>query len=214
MAETTKKLTPKGKRKREAILDATLELAIRDGLEAVSFGQLAKALKISKSGLFSHFANKDELQLAAVAHAQQGFEAEVFRSGFLDAPAGLPRLWAFLQAWLSYAEGRLVVGGCFFQALMAEYHNRPGPIRDRLKELVEAFGAAIRRLVEDAVNAGHLQPDLDLDQLAWELHALMAAANHGQQLWRELGILTICRRSLRDRLEAATTEAGRALAVL
>lgn len=206
-----KKQTPKGQRKRAAILDATLEIAVRDGLAGVSFGQLAKALGISKSGLFTHFATKDELELAAVEHAQHGFEAQVLGTGFMHTPEGLPRLWAFLEAWHAYARGRHAAGGCVFQTLIAEFHNRPGPVRDLLKRQIEGFGEVLRRLVQAAVDAGHLQADLDVVRLAWELQALMAAANHGQQLWRELELLAFSRRSLSDRLEAASTPAGRAL---
>lgn len=201
-----KRLTPKGRRVREAVLDAAIEIAIPDGLEAVTFGRLAKQLGISKSGLFSHFATKLELQLAAVDHAEQRFVTQVFRAEFLQAPRGLPRLWALCDGWLLYAQAVAAEGGCFFQALVAEYHNRPGPLRDRAKGTVETFNASLQRAITDAKTAGHLRDDVPTERFAFELHSLMGGANGGFQLFGDPGVFSLCRDCLRERIEAFRTE--------
>ena len=55
-----------GERTRGAILRAAASLATVDGLEGLSIGNLAAAIGMSKSGLYAHFASKQELQLATV----------------------------------------------------------------------------------------------------------------------------------------------------
>ncbi len=59
----------RGERTRVAVLDAAVAMASVDGLEAMSLARLADATRVSKSGLFAHWPDKEALQLAVVAHA-------------------------------------------------------------------------------------------------------------------------------------------------
>ena len=80
-----------GVRTRKAILHQAVSLATVEGLEGLSIGGLAKALGISKSGLYAHFGSKQELQLATIEEADRVFHLEVIEPA-LVAPEGLPRL--------------------------------------------------------------------------------------------------------------------------
>jgi len=57
----------RGRRTRREILSTAVELGSREGLEALTIGRLAACAGVSKSGLFAHFGNKQELQLATIA---------------------------------------------------------------------------------------------------------------------------------------------------
>ena len=48
-----------------------VSLATVEGPEGLSIGELAKALGISKSGLYAHFGSKQELQLATIDEAER-----------------------------------------------------------------------------------------------------------------------------------------------
>src|SRR5712691_12661768 len=100
-APTTDKRRIRGDRTRQAILSRAGQLASAEGLEAVSLQRLAGDLGISKSGLFAHFGSKEELQLANVDEAARVFTEEVLRPG-LKAAAGLGRVWAMCNSYLSY----------------------------------------------------------------------------------------------------------------
>ena len=75
-----------GLRTRKAILQEAVSLATVEGLEGLSIGGLAKALGISKSGLYAHFGSKQELQLATIDEAERIFDLEV-----IDPPRGRPK---------------------------------------------------------------------------------------------------------------------------
>ena len=171
----------KGARTRAAILSAALVEAGSAGLSGLSFGRLASAVGMSKSGLFAHFKGKEELQLAVLEEAQRRYAEAVIRPS-VAAPRGLPRLWALCQAWLGYAEGEVFSNGCFFSAVAAEFDNRPGPVRARIATLAASWTHELARAIEQAQARGHLHPELEPRQLAFELHALMTAANAAHQL--------------------------------
>src|ERR1700746_771479 len=128
----------KGVRTRENILQVAVNLASMEGLEGLTIGRLADELKMSKSGLFSHFGSREDLQMATVEMARQIFVEHVIRPA-LAAPEGAPRLWALCDAWVRYVEHPVFPGGCLFAAASFEFDSRPGPVRDRVAAAVEQW---------------------------------------------------------------------------
>jgi len=181
-----------------------MDLASTDGLEGLSVGSLADKLRMSKSGLHAHFGSMEGLQLAVIEAARQVFIETVVRPG-LAAPRGLPRLWALVDAWLTYAESKVFRGGCFFASASAEFDNRPGPIRDRIAAIMREWIEALRLAVEKAVAEGHLARGTRADLLAFELHALSMEANWSFQLFGERDAFALARAAIGARLRAAAT---------
>ena len=56
---------------KEKILQATLELAAKEGLGSVSLAQIAKKVGIQKPSLYNHFASKDEIILGLYQYLRQ-----------------------------------------------------------------------------------------------------------------------------------------------
>src|SRR3954467_11879142 len=92
-----------GERSRAAILREAARLATVEGLDGLSLARLADAVGMSKSGLFAHFGSKEELQLATVGAASAIFEELVIGPAG-EAPAGVPRLRAYVERFLDHVE--------------------------------------------------------------------------------------------------------------
>src|SRR5881394_3994158 len=118
-----------GMRTRKAILREAVSLATVEGLEGLSIGGLAKALGISKSGLYAHFGSKQELQLATVDEAERIFDAEVIEPAVAAAP-GLAQLVALCDAFFDHLLRHTFPGGCFFAGAVLEMGTRPGPVKE------------------------------------------------------------------------------------
>jgi AcrR family transcriptional regulator len=166
----------KGERTRGAILDEAARLATVDGLEGLSIGQLARAMGMSKSGLYAHFASKLDLQLATIESARQTFVDEVLVPA-LCAPRGIERLIALCEAFLSHVERRIFPGGCFFAAAAVDVGTRPGPTQDAILAQRLDWLGLLERLAREAAELGQLDSAVDPAQLAFELQALLVAAN-------------------------------------
>ncbi|HEY5610724.1 MAG TPA: TetR family transcriptional regulator C-terminal domain-containing protein, partial [Thermoanaerobaculia bacterium] len=87
------------------------------------------------------------------------------------------------RAWLSYAQRKVFRGGCFFAAASAEFDSRPGVIRDRVASVMAEWMNALETAVRKAQGEGDLRDDLDVSQLAFEINAMMFAANWAFQLY-------------------------------
>jgi AcrR family transcriptional regulator len=197
----------RGERTRRQILDLAVHLASVEGLDGLSIGKLAAKLQMSKSGLFASFGSKEELQMATIERARQIFVDVVVRKALM-APRGLPRLWALCDAWLDYASRNVFRGGCFFAAVSAEFDSRPGPIRDRIAELMREWLNTLAVAVRKAQEAGHLSIAADPAQLAFEIHSLSMGANWANQLHGDYQAFDRARTAIRQRLSALTSASG------
>ena len=197
----------KGEQTRAAILDAAARLATVDGLEGLSIGHLARATGMSKSGLYGHFGSKLDLQLATIEAARQTFVAEVLRPA-LRAPKGIQRLLAVCEAFLSHVERRVFPGGCFFSSAAVDVGTRPGPVHDAVAAQRLDWRTVLERLAREAAEQGELKSSIDPAQLAFELQALLVAANTSFILQDEAGAFERARVAIRERLRIAEPAAN------
>ena len=145
---------PKTLSTREAILERAADLASVEGLESLTIGRLAGEMQMSKSGLFRHFGSKEELQLATVAAAAERFVEEVVRPA-LDEEEGMPRLRALTDGYIRHLEQQVFAGGCFWGSTVPEFDDRPGPVRDSIRNYFSAWSEGI---ANEARTAGLADP--------------------------------------------------------
>jgi AcrR family transcriptional regulator len=194
-------LETKGQRTRNSILEVAAALATEEGLDPLSIGRLAEAMGMSKSGLFAHFGSKEELQLATVDHAAALFVAEVIDPA-RSAPKGLARIWALCDRMIGYSERQVFPGGCFFAATSFEFNNRPGPVRDRIESMIRSWLSYLEHAVEQAQEAGELDPKVSAREIAFQLDAFAQASNAQYQLFRDPQVFDDARRAIQERLES------------
>ena len=194
-------LETKGQRTRNSILETAAALATEEGLEPLSIGRLAEETGMSKSGLFAHFGSKEELQLATVEYAATLFVAEVIEPA-RSAPRGLARIWALCDHMIGYSERQVFPGGCFFAATSFEFNNRPGPVRDRIEEMIRSWLSYLEHAVEQAQEAGELDRSASAREISFQLDAFAQASNAQYQLFRDPQVFDDARRAIQVRLES------------
>jgi AcrR family transcriptional regulator len=196
----------KGEETRERILEHAMRLASRDGLEGLTVGSLATELGLSKSGLFAHFGSKEALQVQVLQAAAQRFEETVVRPA-LTAPRGEPRLRAILERWLAWERDEGLPGGCIFIAAASELDDKPGPARDVLVEQQQRLLDALARAVRLCKEEGHFRADVDPEQLAFELDAIILGYHHRRRLMKDARADAFVRAAFERLLHAARAPA-------
>jgi AcrR family transcriptional regulator len=178
-----------------------VELSSVEGLDGLSLGRLATATGVSKSGLFAHWRDKEQLQLDAVEWAVRQWTGQVVEPA-LRAPAGVRRLFALHEARLAFYDAGVLPGGCFFFAVQAEFDDRPGAVRDRLARAMHEWQGLIRRLVVEAVALGEVDGGVEPAQLAYEIDALGEMVIIHSRLYDGAQALVHARRGVLQRLRA------------
>jgi AcrR family transcriptional regulator len=161
---------------RRAILRLAADLASIDGLEQVTLGRLATAMQMSKSGLYAYFTSKEDLQLATIESAWEIFDEHVLDG---DHPIDV-----LLRRWIAYYEQEIFPGGCPFATAALEFANRDCAVHDALAEALGRQLTVLREAVERAQRDGR-RLDVDAEQLAFELYAVLTAGNQRFRMTRD-----------------------------
>ena len=203
MLSPNRRRPTRGEHRRAEIVAAAADLGSAEGLERLSIGGLARAIGMSKSGLFAHFGSKEELQLAVIDAAAAEFEAAVEIPPLASEP-GLARLRAMLDAWVAYLGAKPFRGGCFFAAASREYQSREGAVRDELARTTGHWIAALEEQARVAVRQRELAADLDTPLFVFRLHAYVQQANWMRELFDDPHAFARASLAIASTLDAAS----------
>lgn len=187
---------------KERILTEGVDLLSRGGFAGVTLGLLAQKTGMSKSGLFAHFKSKDEVQLELLEKMTRlGFVS--FVEPAMQSPPGLARLRAVFLSWLGWTEKAGLHGGCPVAAGMFELDDVPesDPVRQRLISMEAGWRAQLAQLVNEAMEAGELRRDLDVDQFVWEMCGIYLNHHASHRFVRDPSALERAQRAFQSLIE-------------
>lgn len=156
---------------RERILSHGLGIASQQGLTALTMGTLARELDLPRSGVASHFADRESLQLGVLEQATALFLRDVVDIT-CSAPAGEARLKALFSRWIAWSRAPMLKGGCPFVHASRQSSELSDSVRMRLKEVLDGWSEIVTQAIEDAKRAGQFRAGLDAEQLVFELYGL------------------------------------------
>ncbi|MBO0746728.1 MAG: TetR/AcrR family transcriptional regulator [Acidimicrobiaceae bacterium] len=189
----------RGQRTRAEVAAQAAALASLDGLSGMTLSQLATRLGVAKSSIQAAYATKEDLQVAAVGAAIEIFVENVVAPA-QPQPAGRPRLEALVDGWISYVTRRVFPGGCFMIATLSEFDSHPGAVRDALAQARHAWLAMLEQEAAAAQAKGEIPAEPPAEMVAFEIDALLGAANVSRNLTDDLAPLTAARRLIDLRL--------------
>ena len=176
--------TQKSELTRTAIVGAAMDLALAEGLEAITLQAIASRLGLSKSGVFSRVGSREALQKAVIEEYGRSFLADVFVPA-MQKPKGLARLNEIIARWIARTRDVEAQTGCLYVAGAFEFDDREGELRDLLLEEITRWRAALRRTVTLAIEAGELKADTEPAQLVSEINGIMMNQLHDARFLRD-----------------------------
>ncbi len=176
--------TQKAELTRTAIVGAAVDLALAEGLEAITLQAVANRLALSKSGVFSRVGSREALQKAVIEEYGRRFLADVFVPA-MQKPKGLARLEDIVERWIARIRDVEAETGCIYTAGAFEFDDREGELRDLLFDEITRWRAALRRTVLQAVDSGELRADTDAAQVVSELNAIIIGLLHDARFLRD-----------------------------
>jgi len=159
-----------GRARREQIIEAAVDLFGRVGFNGATMLELAQRCEISRAGLSHHFPTKESL-MEAVLEARDREDRERFRRNGSGRGDGIGVLRGMVDLARHNAEVPGLIGG--FAVLSAEAASPDHPAHAYFTARYERIRSETARALRDARAAGYLVPDVDEEQAAAELTALM-----------------------------------------
>ncbi|QJY47477.1 TetR/AcrR family transcriptional regulator [Pseudonocardia broussonetiae] len=149
----------KSARTRERILDAAAEVLNRKGYAGTRLSDIADVAGLQAPAIYYYFPSRDDVIQEVVQVGLRRTLAEV-QAALAALPADAPRLDRILAAVAAHL--RVVLEDSrFASAAIRNAQQLPAAIREVQLLDERRYGALWRGLVDDAVAAGEIDPDLD-----------------------------------------------------
>ncbi|MGW3072060.1 TetR/AcrR family transcriptional regulator [Kitasatospora sp. NPDC001132] len=163
--------------RRQAVADAVLRVAAREGLEHASLRNVAEEAGLAVGSVRHYFAGSSELMVFAMGELAHRIETRirVHAAALLDpAAAGTDRrerTVRLLAETLPLDAARREESALWLSFVTAA-RTRPG-LRPRAAELHSGLDELVRRVLAESARAGGLAPGLDLELETRRLSALL-----------------------------------------
>jgi AcrR family transcriptional regulator len=139
---------------RDRIVLAALRVIPRHGLAATTMQQIAEEAGVSPPTLYHHFANKDDLLLAAVDHVATRLNPEALLGGAVSLEDPIATLGAFmaraLETQVEFVD--------FMRTMMVEVGNRPELAAVLFDRVISRMWGALSAYIHLQVAAGRFRP--------------------------------------------------------
>ena len=153
-----------GEQTRRKIIEVTTRLFANRGYAGTSLDLIAKEAKTSKSSIFWHFENKEDLLFTVVDRAMG--EWEVRAGSEILAQPDPPRQLAKLIELYRRLSGerpdtmRLLLG------LLLETADVNADVKRRFQRMYRGYRTSIQIVLEEGVSGGHFQTSIPTEHLA------------------------------------------------
>jgi AcrR family transcriptional regulator len=163
----------KGERTRLEILKQSIIYSSQYGLADITIGTVSKLCNLSRTGVISHFENKEDMQIAILEYGELLFRDRVVKPAWKEDP--LEHVITLLENWADWTSEMFKEHqvSCPFIKAVVEFQNRPSSkVRtftiDQQNRLIGYLTHRVQRCVEQ----DKLTADVASITIAYELYSL------------------------------------------
>ncbi|MDB4791794.1 TetR/AcrR family transcriptional regulator [Akkermansiaceae bacterium] len=157
MTDTAKAMaTPEGQARNEEIFQAAAELMVQRGYAGTSMGDLAKAVGMTKAGLYHHISSKQDMLFQILLHAMEGLERTV-----IEPAKRITDPEERLREMIRLHVRGLFDHGLEFAFLFPEKRHLEPAQQQVVGQQIESYLGLIRETLRELADEGKLQ-DLDI----------------------------------------------------
>jgi AcrR family transcriptional regulator len=179
--------------RRQQIAQAALELVANHGMKRLRMAAVARRVGLVPSGIYRHFANKDEM-LSAVLDLVEQRLGGIIRAARAATPDPVAALKEVLVRHMRFVrEGRAIPRMIFSDEIQSDHPQR----RRRVHEILAGYLAEVAGLVREGQDRGQVRPELDPDTVALMFLGMIVpaavlwhvtegefdATRHAQRVW-------------------------------
>ena len=150
----------KGEETRQAIIAKAAPLFNQQGYAGASMADIMAAVGLQKGGLYNHFANKDELAIAAFAYQWQQMNRLLAEALAKADPSPTGQLLAVVAMHGDLATGGLPVGGCPLLNTAVDSDDGNVLLRAQVQGAIGEWQGLIVALVQQGQQQGELRTDV------------------------------------------------------
>ncbi|HIG30191.1 MAG TPA: TetR/AcrR family transcriptional regulator, partial [Verrucomicrobiales bacterium] len=149
--------TPEGQARNEEVFRMAAKMMVQNGYGGASMGDLAKAVGITKAGVYHHISSKQDMLFQILQHALDGLERVVIEPAkLLEDPE--ERLREIIRLNVR----GIIDHGPEFTLLFPERHHLDPPQQEVVAKRIQNYRTFVRAALREMANQGKLR-DLDIN---------------------------------------------------
>jgi TetR/AcrR family transcriptional regulator, transcriptional repressor for nem operon len=151
---------------KDTVLQTATSLFLTKGYQLTSMDDIVAVSNVSKTNIYYHYKNKEELLLAIIDRLIDQYDRQishVLSQEDLSIPDRLDRM---LRLFAASQEQQDILGGCPFLTLYTQTANASGEVAARIKAFFERQLAGVEKLLEFGKHRGELPSDMPTAAIA------------------------------------------------
>jgi len=163
----------KGERTRLEILKQSIIYSSQYGLADITIGTVSKLCNLSRTGVISHFENKEDMQIAILEYGETLFRERVIKPAWREDP--LEHVVTLLENWADWTSEMFKEHqvSCPFIKAVVEFQNRPSSkVRTFTIEQQNRLISYLTHRINRCVEQNKLTAKIESVAIAYELYSL------------------------------------------
>ncbi|MGG4131851.1 TetR/AcrR family transcriptional regulator [Paenibacillus illinoisensis] len=166
---------------RTKAVEVAAQLFLRQGYSYVSMDEVVRASGVSKSNIYYHFKNKEELLQAVVQYWIAQYESQVYILLSQRERSVEERVNSFIATLSAGIEGRNFEGSCPFITLYMQTPASAPDVKASISRFFRELQPMIEKLFQQGVDSGEFREGMD----AGAVSSLFVAALEGSLVLAE-----------------------------
>ncbi len=162
----------KSERTREYIIENTAGIFNVKGYAGTSLSDLTEATKLTKGSIYGNFENKEEVALAAFDHNWKTVQ-DIVKGEMAKKGTYMEKLLVYVSTYDGFFKYPFPKGGCPILNTATESDDTHPALRKRAADALVSWKNAIVQLVEKGITAGEIRSDVDAEQIALTIMAMI-----------------------------------------
>lgn len=151
---------------KETVLQTATSLFLTRGYQLTSMDDIVAVSSVSKTNIYYHYKNKEELLLAIVDRLIERYDRQIMHVLSQEDLSIPDRLERMLHLFADSQEQQEILGGCPFLTLYTQTAHASEEVSARIKGFFDRQLTGVERLLEAGKQRGELPPEMPAAAMA------------------------------------------------
>jgi AcrR family transcriptional regulator len=180
----------KAEKTRQFIVETTAPIFNRKGYAGTSMSDITEATGLTKGSIYGNFQNKDEVALAAFDYNVQQVDA-IIRAEMAKWKTAKERLLVYPKVYGESMKLSILDAGCPILNTATESDDTHPELRARTIAAFTVWKNSITRIVKKGMDEGEFRSDIDAEDVAITMMAMIEGAVMMSKLTAKVSYLKI-----------------------
>lgn len=165
----------KAERTKQFIVAQTAPVFNRKGFAGTSLNDITAATGLTKGSIYGNFESKDEVALAVFDYNLSKV-TDIFNSEMSKYHTIKEQLMVYVEVYSNFSKYPFPAGGCPMMNTATEADDTHPQLKKKAQDAILSWKKSLTRLIEKGMSNSELKPDINAEQTAISIIAIIEGA--------------------------------------